>query len=154
MEKARLRPYILRCLSWLIDRHCIENSVYQDRITIRQDSVYFTGSWRGQSSNLKGAIIQSCKSKLWKFLFSIFPQHYYRFIVSEMFNSITIKEYDYTPAEVQLVRSYVGRSNTDKMMYHKKYNDGRHWRCMTNREQCRIKRAASWSVIHCLASMS
>lgn len=143
---------VIRCLSWLIDRYCIENSVFQDRITIREEYVKFTGKWYGNSKDFKGAIIQSSKSILWKFLLFIFPKCSYNFILEKMFRKITIKKYDYTPIEVQLCRNN-GSGSTNKMMYYRKYGDGRFWSCITSREQFFIKRSESWSVTHCLDSL-
>ncbi len=152
-ERLFCQTHVIRCLSWLIDMYCIENSVFQDRITVRKEYVHFTGKWYGNSKDMKGAIIQSSKSVIWKFLFFIFPKCSYNFIVENMFERITIKEYDYTPIEVQLCRNK-GSGSTNKMMYYRKYGDGRFWTCITSREQCFIKRSESWSVTHCLGMLS
>jgi hypothetical protein len=136
----------------LIDRYCIENSVFQDRITIHKEYICFTGKWYGHSPNLKWAIIQSTKNIFWKFLFYLFAECSYDMIIKNMFDKITIKEYGYTPICVQLIRT--NGSGGKKSKYYQKYNDGRFWYCSTINEHCYIKRSENWSVTKCLSTLS
>ena len=142
---------VVRCLSWCIDRYCIANSFFQDRITFTKDIVHFSGKWSGYDKCFKGAIIKSCKSWIWKIVFYIFPKSLFQEIINSLFESITIKEYDYTPTSVQLIRN---NGSGNKKLYHKNFNDGRFWYCITNREQVNIKRSRSWSVARCLNTLS
>lgn len=147
-----MKKYTIGLLCWLIDTYCIEKANFQDRITIRKDRVIFSGHWYGNSSNFKNAIIESSNSFFWKFCFSLFPTEMYHYIVQRMFDLITLKEYQYTPSQVQLIRSNVG--DYKNSICNHKYSDGRYWECLTNKEQCLVKRYRSWSVTQCLFSMS
>lgn len=124
-------------LHLLIDYHCYNNTFFSDKITIRKESIIFTGSeyWYAENKSFKKAIIQSNKSSVFKLLFSLFPNKYYDEIIKNAFNSVCIKELDYYPNKIQLTRN----SNV--------------WDCITS-GQCFIKRSRSKSVIECLNNLN
>lgn len=134
------KPFFTRLLHLLLDTELIDNTKYQDRITIHNNgSIVVTGHRFGYLVCLKDLAIEATDSWLLKTIFLFYPNSMFDKIITDMLKSVEEKS-GYTQ-EVQLVRN----NGSDRS----RYNDGRMWSLHTN-GQVNILHGDSWSFTKCL----